>query len=188
MALKIFKFDNGTDMQTAIETNTGIRFDKTYENMGRGVYNTAIKFPSMDNYVTLPITWLSYTDGYTGIADEENGYLFILHTGAWTPDTQIANALFNLIYMKDGELKSFIETSASVTAYMSTVLMLDDKYNKHDSSVDSFELVPVSTCGPDIIPNVYCEYKRRFDSGLRFIDQNGNKWVTLGGYMLYHYE
>ena len=38
------------------------------------------------------------------------------------------------------------------------------------------------------IADVYCEYKRQFDPGLRFIDQNGNKWVTLGGYMLYHYE
>lgn len=35
------------------------------------------------------------------------------------------------------------------------------------------------------IKNCYVNYERKFQKGLKFIDQNGNKFVTLGGYLLY---
>ena len=33
--------------------------------------------------------------------------------------------------------------------------------------------------------NLYINYDRAFDTGLKFIDQNGNEFITLGGYLLY---
>ena len=33
--------------------------------------------------------------------------------------------------------------------------------------------------------NLYINYDRAFNTGLKFIDQNGNRFVTLGGYLLY---
>ena len=35
------------------------------------------------------------------------------------------------------------------------------------------------------IKNMYIEYERAFQGGLKFIDQNGNRFMTLGGYLLY---
>ena len=35
------------------------------------------------------------------------------------------------------------------------------------------------------IKNMYIEYERSFQGGLKFIDQNGNRFMTLGGYLLY---
>lgn len=34
--------------------------------------------------------------------------------------------------------------------------------------------------------NLYINYDRAFDTGLKFIDQNGNEFITLGGYLLYY--
>ena len=35
------------------------------------------------------------------------------------------------------------------------------------------------------LKNVYVNYTRRFDNLLKFVDQNGNRFVTLGSYFLY---
>lgn len=34
--------------------------------------------------------------------------------------------------------------------------------------------------------NLYINYDRAFDTGLKFVDQNNNEFVTLGGYLLYY--
>ena len=36
------------------------------------------------------------------------------------------------------------------------------------------------------IKNMYIEYERPFQGGLKFIDQNRNEFITLGGYLLYY--
>ena len=188
MALKIFSF-TGSNMQTAIETNTGIKFDGTYGGTGiRGCDNTKIKFPGMTDYVTLPMLWHDYSGDQIAIVDEENGYLFTVYNSAWRTSGQLTNGLWNLLYTKNGELKSFNTGYKNTSDYIYDVLMINGSYEKDNSIADSFELVAASTCEPDVIPNVYFEYEKRFSPGLKFIDQNGNKWVTLGGYMLYHYE
>ena len=34
--------------------------------------------------------------------------------------------------------------------------------------------------------NLYINYDRAFDTGLKFTDQNNNEFITLGGYLLYY--
>lgn len=36
------------------------------------------------------------------------------------------------------------------------------------------------------IRHCYVNYERKFQRGLKFIDQNGNEFITLGGYLLYY--
>lgn len=61
-------------------------------------------------------------------------------------------------------------------------------YAKSDDSKDTLTIVPVfegnsTTYG--FYDNIYINYERRFPVGLKFIDQNGNRFVTLGSYLLY---
>lgn len=35
------------------------------------------------------------------------------------------------------------------------------------------------------VKNCYVNYERQFQRGLKFVDENGNEFVTLGGYLLY---
>ena len=56
---------------------------------------------------------------------------------------------------------------------------------------NSITLTPVFFCHDNsgykgFIKNTYIEYERPFQGGLRFIDENNNEFITLGGYLLYY--
>lgn len=61
-------------------------------------------------------------------------------------------------------------------------------YAESDDSKNTLTIVPVfegnsNTYG--FYDGIYINYERRFPVGLKFIDQNGNRFVTLGSYLLY---
>lgn len=68
-------------------------------------------------------------------------------------------------------------------------------YAEDDSSKSKITLCPLrayaynSLNGADnvrgFVKNCYVNYERKFQKGLKFTDENGNKFVTLGGYLLY---
>lgn len=68
-------------------------------------------------------------------------------------------------------------------------------YAEDDSSKSNITLCPLrahaynSLSGANnvrgFVKNCYVNYERKFQKGLKFIDQNGNRFVTLGGYLLY---
>lgn len=61
-------------------------------------------------------------------------------------------------------------------------------YAQSDDSKNTLTIVPVFE-GNSIMygfyDDIYINYERRFPVGLKFIDQNGNRFVTLGSYLLY---
>ena len=62
---------------------------------------------------------------------------------------------------------------------------------KDDISKQSIKIVPAfcyygyNGSSSGFLKNVYINYERQFEAGLKFIDQNGNRFVTLGSYLLY---
>ena len=70
--------------------------------------------------------------------------------------------LFNIPY----STKHFSGTSNSIT-------LVPAFFYKDDGNYKGF------------IKNMYIEYERAFQGGLKFIDQNGNRFMTLGGCLLY---
>ena len=61
-------------------------------------------------------------------------------------------------------------------------------YAESDDSKSTLTIVPAfegnsTTYG--FYDDIYVNYERRFPVGLKFIDQNGNRFVTLGSYLLY---
>ena len=70
-----------------------------------------------------------------------------------------------------------------------------DYYAEDDSSKSNITLCPLRAYAYNsyngannvqgFVKNCYVNYERKFQKGLKFIDQNGNRFVTLGGYLLY---
>ena len=62
-------------------------------------------------------------------------------------------------------------------------------YNAHNSqAAQTIKILPAYVYAYNskgYSKNLYINYDRAFDTGLKFIDQNGNRFVTLGGYLLY---
>lgn len=72
-----------------------------------------------------------------------------------------------------------------------------NSYHANDYSKNNITLAPlrVYACNHNeyenrkyvkgFIKNCYVNYERKFQRNIKFIDQNGNRFVTLGGYILY---
>ena len=79
--------------------------------------------------------------------------------------------------------------SLPTTAYEFYRVFNIPSYAAHDASKQSIAIFPCyyghSGDYSGFLKNIYINYERRFVAGLKFIDQNGNRFVTLGGYLLY---
>ena len=61
-------------------------------------------------------------------------------------------------------------------------------YAESNDSKNTLTIVPVfegNSLTYGFYDGIYINYERRFPVGLKFIDQNGNRFVTLGSYLLY---
>ena len=79
--------------------------------------------------------------------------------------------------------------SLPTVAYSYGQLFNIPDYANQDASKQSIAIFPCyygysGDCS-GFLKNIYINYERRFVAGLKFIDQNGNRFVTLGGYLLY---
>lgn len=88
----------------------------------------------------------------------------------------------------DGTLVNIKKLHESTTEY--SVFNIPYSNKRFDGTSDSITLVPAFFYDDDtnykgFIKNMYIEYERPFQGGLKFIDQNGNRFMTLGGYFLY---
>ena len=56
-----------------------------------------------------------------------------------------------------------------------------------DTIKGQITLVPLyAQDSKSFVKNVYINYERMFQPGLKFVDENNNEWITLGGYLLYY--
>ena len=89
-------------------------------------------------------------------------------------------------------------TSNTNWYYTNTSADSDNYIAENDSTKQNIVLAPLRVRGTyrnkdgtndlwfnAFVKNAYINYERRFQHSLKFIDQNGNKFVTLGGYILY---
>ena len=88
----------------------------------------------------------------------------------------------------NGTLVNIKTLGESVQEYEVFNMPYNDK--RFDDTSDSITLFPAFFYNDDndnkgFIKNMYIEYERAFQGGLKFIDQNGNRFMTLGGYFLY---
>ena len=88
----------------------------------------------------------------------------------------------------NGTLVNIKTLGESVQEYEVFNMPYNDK--RFGGTSDSITLVPAFLYNDEddnkgFIKNMYIEYERPFQGGLKFIDQNGNRFMTLGGYFLY---
>lgn len=87
-----------------------------------------------------------------------------------------------------GTLVNIKTLSKSTTEYTVFNVPYNDK--RFSGTSNSITLAPAFFYYYDdnikgFIKNMYIEYERPFQGGQKYIDQNGNRFMTLGGYFLY---
>ena len=156
-----------------------------------------MRFPDMENAKNVYIY-----NGFdkTGIMfiDANNHFLAYAVGDGVSDIGTFSNMYRNFIFDYNGELGNMC--AISYTNWSATNTSLDSSYDiaENDSTKQDITLVPLRVYGSyrndantggagitTFVKNCYVNYERRFQRGLKFIDQNGNKFVTLGGYLLY---
>lgn len=177
--------DNDTETIALIKEKTGLELN--YVGGGDyNIYECQVKFPDMENYETLYMDRPSVIDPGLCFIDVENHFYAHVepqtNTTYYEPAQNLKAWLCILIHEKDGKLVSDISSKSNYSMH--------DWCNipgaVEDTIKEQIALVPLYTRdGKSFVKNVYINYERMFQPGLKFIDQNGNRFVTLGGYLLY---
>lgn len=156
-----------------------------------------MRFPDMENAKNVYIY-----NGFdqTGIMFiDANNHFLAYAVGDGVSDIGTFSDMYrNFIFDYNGELGNMC--TISYTNWDATNTSLDASYDiaENDSTKQDITLVPLRVYGSynndnntdvvitTFVKNVYVNYERRFQPGLKFIDQNGNEFITLGGYLLYY--
>ena len=182
--IEFIKQETGVEL-TALDTGSG------------GIQKFSMRFPDME---TAKLVYMQYLNSIgTIFIDADNHFFAYVIANGLSTYPYIERLYKNLICDYNGFF--FILCSSGtqiVTNNMNIQIDNDNYYSEDDSTKQNITLAPLRVRGgycnegdianvyvTTFVKNAYINYERKFQPGLKFIDQNGNKFVTLGGYLLY---
>lgn len=178
-----------------IKEKTGLEITPPEDGTLSGKFK--MRFPDMENAKNVYL-YNRFDQTGTIFIDAANHFLAYA-VGAGTGVISNFSALYRgFIFDYNGELGNMCATSNTNWYYTNTSADSDNYIAENDSTKQNITLVPLRVRGTyrnedntenmyatTFVKNAYINYERRFQHSLKFIDQNGNKFVTLGGYILY---
>lgn len=199
MSLVYFSVVSGDGTETAtlqlIKEKTGVEITNLGEQ-SYGIYTYGIRFPNME---TAQKVRCAYFDKEGTVFVDVDNHFLMLTTNSGTGYSNYVNDFFpviifdykgtlcNVCYSDDTPWnKNMNSNNSGDLPY----------YQGNDVGKQDITLVPLRVYANNpllqsnanvmsFIKNCYTNYERKFQRGLKFTDQNGNEFVTLGGYMLY---
>lgn len=198
MSLKIISKQSNesiTDFWSRIETETGTTVEWALGSDGTRFGISKITF-SDGNYVdkkneSTIVSGMDVKSDWVLLIDDSN-HLFILtqpyymNNGAGTlPPNSISSCWVFMILDLDG-----IPRIVPVNSYWRDTFNIPYGTNKKPTA-QTIKILPayIYTDGDGTSgysKNLYINYDRAFDTGLKFVDQNNNEFITIGGYLLYY--
>ena len=186
MSLVYFNgLNSSTETIALIKEKTGLEL--TYVGGGDyNIYECQVKFPDMENYETLYMNKPSVLKPGLCFVDVENHFFAWVepqtNMDLYNPSGELKVWLDILIHEKDGNLVSDI--SSNTNYVMSDWCNIPNTVE--NIIKEQITLVPLyAKDSKSFVKNTYINYERMFQPGLKFIDQNGKEFITLGGYLLY---
>ena len=155
-----------------------------------------MRFPNMENTKSV---YIANDFSYIGtiFIDVDNHFL-VYAVGNGVSDIEYVDAMYRtFVYDYNGEL-GVIGNSYNLRWNYTNTSLESSYISENDHTKNEITLVPLRVYGTyhneddatnvwvkAFAKNAYINYERRFQPGLKFIDQNGNEFITLGGYLLY---
>lgn len=195
MSLEIFNgLSNQQDTFNLIKEKTGIEMTYNTSEDSYGFSKVSMRFPDMEEARVISVKYMS-TASYLIFADAENHFLACVNPSGDT-ETYLKNWLINLIIDYEGNLYNLTTTSSedfyadlyingSTRAYYMSNDILDNQLTLVPARIYCYNAYANPTNIKTFVKNLYVNYERRFTAGLKFRDQNGNKFVALIGNLLY---
>ena len=164
---------------------------KSNDNYGRD--NMDIKFPDMSEAVTVNVQ-TSYSSFKKMCFIDLDNHFFLIYSNANESPNHINDTDFHRFFpcivfeTEEGSISSIeVFGSYGENGYaQSTYFNIPSKMG-NDPSKNTLRMFLAYYTGVGFIKNMYFNCDRVFETaGLKFIDQNGNEFITLGGYLLYY--
>lgn len=177
----------GTEEETIALIKEKTWLELIYGSQSSSHYSCQVKFPDMENYVELQMMRLTSGKSALCFVDVENHFFAYVSPQTdmknYNPAESIITWLAILIHEKDGKLVN--EIAPDDGAYMSSYCNIPGHVS--NTLKEQITLVPLCmSASLSFIKKAYINYERMFQPGLKFIDQNRNEFITLGGYLLYY--
>lgn len=195
MSLKIISKKSNesiTDFWSRIETETGTTVAWNLGSDGTNFGISKITF-SDGNYVgeneSTMVSGMNVKSDWVLLIDDSN-HLFILtqpyymNNGCNTlPSNSMTSSWVFMILDLDGLL-----SIVPVNSYWRDTFNIPYGTNNKPTA-QTIKILPAyvyADTSKGYSKNLYINYDRAFDTGLKFVDQNNNEFITLGGYLLYY--
>ena len=199
MSLEIIQYDTSncseSNLLTIIKQRTGLELT-SIGNPSSGIEAFDVRFPDMETTQSIKLQYFNASG--TIFIDADNHFLcYSIASG--TERYGYVDTLYKALVVDfNGKLASVCHSKDIVWTSTMNTASLDGNYqyyNEDDSSKSNITLCPLRVKAYNdlndagtvktFVKNCYVNYERKFQKNLKFIDQNGNKFVTLGGYLLY---
>ena len=154
-----------------------------------------VRFPDMEESQKVSIQ--TFTFSGTFFIDAANHFLWYTVGNGMDDYDYVDNVYRAIVYDFNGVLANVSYMTERAWESFMNINMYNGGYLENDYSKNDITLGPlrVYACNHNeyenrkyvngFIKNCYVNYERKFQRNIKFIDQNGNRFVTLGGYLLY---
>ena len=156
-----------------------------------------VRFPDMEESQKIDIQ--EFTFSGTFFIDVANHFLCYTVGTGMDEYNYVDNIYRAIVYDFNGVLANVSyktemgwDYCTNVTMKNTTYTYLENDYSKNDITLVPLRVYAFNHNDSDnrisvkgFIKNCYVNYERKFQRNIKFIDQNGNRFVTLGGYLLY---
>ena len=195
MSLEIIEYLSNmgeSELLATIKQRTGLEM-KALDDGSGGIKTFSMRFPDMETAQSIGLKYLN--DSGTFFIDADNHFLCYLIANELESYSYVDQLYKALVFDFKGKLANVCYTPDRRWDQAMNASSSDYYYAENDSSKSNITLCPLRVCAVDsptgtkkvraFVKNCYVNYERKFQKGLKFIDQNGNRFVTLGGYLLY---
>ena len=150
-----------------------------------------VRFPDMEESQKVSILSLTYSG--TFFIDANNHFLcYSIASG--TENYNVVEDLYRALVVDfNGKLASVCFSTGNswyetINASVKSGYLFGNDYTKSNITLCPLRAFAQKSDEHNVkgfVKNCYMNYDRKFQKGLKFNDQNGNRFVTLGGYLLY---
>ena len=192
MSLEIIEYNTlnygESELLAIIKQRTGLELVALDDGTG-GIKTFSMRFPDMETAQNIGLEPLNRNG--TFFIDADNHFL-CYSTASGTEEASYIDDLYRALVVDfNGKLANICYNTSQNWSHINT----GGYYTENDSSKSNITLCPLRAYAYNrlngannvrgFVKNCYVNYERKFQKGLKFIDQNGNKFMTLGGYILY---
>ena len=179
---------NESELLATIKQRTGLELEALDSGSG-GLKTFSMRFPDMETAQSIRLGY--HNEKGTFFIDADNHFLcYSIKSGTETY-SYIDDLYRNFVFDHNGKLVNICYSTDRSWSSINT----EGTYVENDSSKSNIILCPLRAYAYNnlngannvqaFVKNCYVNYERKFQKGLKFIDQNGNRFVTLGGYLFY---